>query len=310
MSSQENLPTNQNNNATNQTIENSPQFELKMVTGLSGSGISTALQALEDLGYFCVDNLPPQLISKLIDLAKGNVEYQKLAMGLDARNIGDPLKTLDQLKNLSQNGISLKLLFLEASEEVLLRRFSISRRPHPFSKKNLSLKEAIQREKEMMSLLRVGAHQILDTSQLNVHECKKQVQRFAEAEGQERFGLLLMSFGFRNGSPVEADLVWDVRFLPNPHFMPDLKPLSGLDQPVQDFVLGQETTKAFIQKFEELLTLTIPAYQQEGKSYLTIAIGCTGGRHRSVSIIEHLYRFLQKQNYSPSIRHRDIDKPY
>ncbi len=287
-----------------------PQFELKIITGLSGSGISTALQALEDLGYFCVDNLPPQLIFKLIELAKGSVEYQKLAMGLDARNIGDPLKALDQLKALKQSGISLKLLFLEASEDVLLRRFSISRRPHPFAKKSLALKEAIQREKEMMSLIRAGANQILDTSMLNVHECKKIVQHFAEEQQSNRLGLLLMSFGFRHGVPMEADLVWDVRFLPNPHFIAELKPLSGLDTEVQNYVLEQEMSQKFLKQFSDLLSLTIPAYQQEGKAYLTIAIGCTGGRHRSVSIVEYLSKELKSSGYAPSIRHRDVDKAY
>lgn len=282
---------------------------LTVVTGLSGSGISTAIDALEDLGWFCVDNLPPPLVPKLVELAREAHSAQRLAIGLDARAISDPLGTVALLRTLEQAGAPLEVLFLDAQEPVLLRRFSESRRRHPWSTKGTPLPDALRAERGAMYPLREAATWILDTSDLNVHECKRRVQ--AWAQGDERIGelsLAIVSFGFRHGLPPEADVVWDVRFLPNPHFLPELKPQTGLAAPVRDFVLSKPETMAFLDGFLPLLESVLPHYEVEGKSYLTVAIGCTGGRHRSVAIAEQVAAHLTRQGRRAVVRHRDIDK--
>jgi UPF0042 nucleotide-binding protein len=286
-------------------------LELLIVTGLSGSGISTALQALEDDGYFCVDNLPPPLISTLTDLARGRPDLNRLAVGLDARNIHDAEQALQAISALSALRVSPRVLFLEAVPDVLQQRFSASRRPHPLSRHALSLTEAMAREVELMGPIRAVAHVVLDTTSLSVHDCKRRVREIATGgEGVRRMVLQLMSFGFRHGVPREADLVWDVRFLPNPHFDPALRPLSGLDAPVRDFVLGHDATRAFLAAFTPLLNATLPAYVAEGKAYLTLAIGCTGGHHRSVAVVESLRLTLLEQGWAPKVSHRDLHAPY
>jgi UPF0042 nucleotide-binding protein len=282
---------------------------LTVVTGLSGSGISTAIHALEDLGWFCVDNLPPPLVSKLVELARDSQSAQRLAIGLDARGVTDPQGTVALLRTLEQAGATLEILFLDAQEPVLLRRFSESRRRHPWSAKGTPLPDALRTERVAMHPLREVATWVLDTSDLNVHECKRRVQ--AWAQGEERVGdlsLAVVSFGFRHGLPPEADVVWDVRFLPNPHFIPELKPMTGLDAPVRDFVLGKPETIAFLDGFLPLLESVLPHYEVEGKSYLTVAVGCTGGRHRSVAIAEQVTAHLTQRGRRVVVRHRDIDK--
>jgi UPF0042 nucleotide-binding protein len=282
---------------------------LTVVTGLSGSGISTAIHALEDLGWFCVDNLPPPLVPKLVELARESHTAQRLAIGLDARGVSDPAGTVALLRTLEQAGATLEILFLDAQEPVLLRRFSESRRRHPWSSKGTPLPDALRAERVAMHPLREVATWILDTSDLNVHECKRRVQ--AWAQGEERVGdlsLAVVSFGFRHGLPPEADVVWDVRFLPNPHFIPELKPMTGLDAPVRDFVLGKPETVAFLDGFLPLLESVLPHYEVEGKSYLTVAVGCTGGRHRSVAIAEQVTAHLTQRGRRVVVRHRDIDK--
>ncbi len=283
-------------------------LHLLVVTGLSGSGITTATNALEDNGFFCVDNLPPPLLTKLIDLAREGDKYRRLAVGLDARNVRDAVEVVAQLEALGEDGVAYDILFLEASDAVLLRRFSASRRPHPLSRGGLLLLEAIAAEREAMHPFREVASERIDTSDLNVHECKRLVQ--AWAEGDRRTGLVvsISSFGFRHGVPAEADIVWDVRFLPNPHFVPALRPHSGLDPAVRDHVLEQAVTRRFIHRFLPLLDEVLPAYEQEGKSYLTLSFGCTGGRHRSVAIAERVAEHLRGLGVRPKVRHRDIDK--
>jgi len=289
----------------------SKELELIVVTGLSGSGISTALEALEDEGYFCVDNLPPPLISTLTDLAAGRSDLKRLAIGLDARNISDATHALQALATLEALPVSPRVLFLEASEQTLQRRFSVSRRPHPLSRQQLSLTEALASERSLMGPLRGIASALIDTTKLTVHDCKRQVRELAVGEGQLREMVIqLMSFGFRHGPPREADLVWDVRFLPNPHFDPALKPLSGRDEPVRRFVLEHPVTQGFLSAFVPLLEVTLPAYKAEGKAYLTVAIGCTGGHHRSVAIAEHLSEALLLQGWAPKLKHRDLHAPY
>ena len=286
-------------------------LDLLIVTGLSGSGISTALQALEDEGYFCVDNLPPPLISTLTELARGRPDLNRLAVGLDARNIHDAEQALQALAALGALPARPRVLFLEASAESLQQRFSASRRPHPLSRNALSLTEAMAREVELMSPLRGLAHVVLDTTTLSVHDCKRRVRELATGgAGVRRMVVQVMSFGFRHGLPREADLVWDVRFLPNPHFDPALRPLSGLDAPVREFVLGHEATRAFLAAFTPLLAATLPSYLAEGKAYLTLAVGCTGGHHRSVAVVEALRLTLLDLGWEPKVSHRDLHAPY
>jgi len=288
--------------------ETSKSLRLTVITGLSGSGISTAINALEDLGHFCVDNLPPALLRKLIELAESNDRFDKLAIGLDARNVEDIQGTLELLASLAGEGISIDILFLEASDDVLLRRFSVSRRPHPLGKFGLPIAEAIQTERLLMHPVRERANQILDSSDLNVHECKRLVQSFATGGQPRDLFISTMSFGFRYGVPSEADIVWDVRFLPNPHFIDALRPQTGRDTAVQEYVYGRPETAAFLDNFLRLVDDTLPAYEKEGKSHLTIAIGCTGGQHRSVALTERIAAHLRFGGRDPKIRHRDIEK--
>ena len=283
-------------------------LRLMVITGLSGSGISTASHALEDLGFFCVDNLPPQLVPKLIDLAQSSEKFDRLAIGLDARNVEDVQGCLAMLETLKDLGIQLEIVYLEASDDVLLRRFSVSRRPHPLGRYGLPIAEAIQTERLIMHPIRERASRILDSSDLNVHECKRLVQTYASGGQARDLFISVMSFGFRYGVPSEADVVWDVRFLPNPHFVEELRPQTGLDRPVQDYVYGRTETAQFLEHFLTLLDTTLPAYENEGKSHLTIAIGCTGGKHRSVAISERVSNHLRLGGRDPRIRHRDIGK--
>ena len=287
------------------------QRVLYAVTGLSGAGISTALEALEDLGIFSIDNLPPPLLPKLLELAAEGERFQHLAVGLDGRNLIDAAQTLKRLQRLAleQNRL-LRVLFLEANEDALLRRFSTSRRPHPLAREGRSLRDALEEERRLTAPLRDAAHMLIDSSTLTVHSCRQRVQSFASTDPERRLSIQLMSFGFRHGVPAEADLLWDVRFLPNPHFEVELKPLSGLDEGVQNFVYHRAVTQRFLDRFLPLLLESLPAYQEEGKSYLTIAIGCTGGRHRSVALIEAIAEALQAEGWPSTRRHRDIDKAY
>ena len=298
---------------TDEAIDKSPP-SLMVISGLSGSGISTALQALEDQGYFCVDNLPPPLISKLLELVSHQAMPSPLAIGLDARSVHDiesSSSAIQAIKSIKSHGWIAQLIFLEASEEVRVKRFSTSRRAHPLTRGGLSLTEAMQHERTLLQPIRDIAHQLLDTTEWNVHECKQRVRELgAISETVQSLVIQVMSFGFRHGVPREADIVWDVRFLPNPHFNPTLRPLSGLDEPVRDVVLTHQSTQNLLQGLLPLLSECLPAYEREGKSYLTVAIGCTGGHHRSVVISEAITQHLRTSGWSPQIRHRDLEKAY
>jgi UPF0042 nucleotide-binding protein len=283
-------------------------FELTVVTGLSGSGISTAIHALEDLGFFCVDNLPPPLLPKLLDLARQVDGFARLAIGLDARNVQDIDGTLALLTELEAQGVRIAIVYLEASDAVLLRRFSVSRRPHPLGRDGLPIPDAIRTERLIMHPFRERARQLIDTSDLNVHECKRRVQAFATGGVPQGLAITVMSFGFRHGVPSEADIVWDVRFLPNPHFVEALRPQSGSHPEVAAYVLDKPATIAFLDRFLALLDEVLPGYEHEGKSHLTIALGCTGGRHRSVALAERIAAHLAARHRDPTLRHRDVHK--
>lgn len=280
------------------------------VSGLSGAGKSHAIHALEDLGYFCVDNLPPPLLPTFSDLVTHHVpEMTHVAVGIDIRERGFLdlfLKFFEDFKNRHPN---VELIFLEADDNELIRRFSESRRPHPLLRnEGAPVVEAIREEREKLSPLRERADRIIGTSDLRVSELKSILKKYyGKGETEENLKLFLMSFGFKYGIPIDCDLVLDVRFLPNPNYVPELKPLTGLDASVRQMVLSQGGTP-FIDKSEEYLSYLLPQYVEEGRTFLTLGIGCTGGRHRSVAIAETLKDRFENKGYSIRVIHRDIEK--
>ncbi|MBI5180072.1 MAG: RNase adapter RapZ [Nitrospirae bacterium] len=277
------------------------------ITGLSGSGKSNAIKCFEDLGFFCVDNLPTALLPKFTELCtqSGN-EISRVAIGIDIRERGFFKNFLEVLDELKKENYNIEILFLEASDEALVRRFSETRRPHPLAKSG-SVVDGIRLERETLSELRKRADKIIDTTNYNVHQLKEVLNKhYLESEGK-RLTISFVSFGYKYGIPYDVDLMLDVRFIQNPNFVKGLKPLKGSDKRVIDYVLKFHETKAFLEKLYEFLKFLIPMYEKEGKSYLTIGIGCTGGRHRSVAVSEILKGYLEKEGYSINIKHRDID---
>ncbi|MFZ3063941.1 MAG: RNase adapter RapZ [Nitrospirota bacterium] len=277
------------------------------ITGLSGSGKSNAIKCFEDLGFFCVDNLPTALLPKFTELCtqSGN-EINRVAIGIDVRERGFFKNFLEVLDELKKENYNIEILFLEASDEALVRRFSETRRPHPLAK-NGSVVDGIRLERETLSELRKRADEIIDTTNYNVHQLKEVLNKhYLESEGR-RLTISFVSFGYKYGIPYDVDLMLDVRFIQNPNFVKGLKPLKGSDKRVIDYVLKFHETKAFLEKLYEFLKFLIPMYEKEGKSYLTIGIGCTGGRHRSVAVSEILKGYLEKEGYSINIKHRDIN---
>jgi RNase adapter protein RapZ len=279
-----------------------------VITGMSGAGRSEAAKVLEDLGYFVIDNLPPPLIGRVAELALVGRDRSRVALVVDARggafadDVTDLQRALEPLHALT---ITLRVLFLEASDEVLVRRYEQTRRRHPVAGERVV--EAIALERELLRELRAGADLVIDTSDLNVHELRG---RILAAFADEAAGLLVTvaSFGFKYGLPLDADVVLDVRFLPNPHWVPGLRPKSGKDRAVRDYVLAQEATTAFMERVEALLEIALPGYVREGKHYLTVAIGCTGGRHRSVVLAEELGRWLADRSFRVNVTHRDMER--
>lgn len=284
-------------------------MRLLIITGLSGSGKTTAARALEDDGFFVVDNLPPALLPPFLSLyAEAGAPPRDLAVVIDARN-RDFLAGFDTyLAAIDRQEHRLEILFFDADDETLLRRYSETRRTHPLSERG-SVAEGIACERRLLSELRNRATTLIDSTGLTPHQLRAQViQLIRGEEGGAPFTVHLQSFGFRYGLPPGSDLVFDVRFLPNPHFVPALRPLSGLEPAVRDHVLHQEETREFLRHLEPLLTFLLPRYRHEGKSYLTISVGCTGGRHRSVVLAAHLAELLAQEGVSVSQIHRDIDK--
>ncbi|MHB1286148.1 MAG: RNase adapter RapZ [Leptospirales bacterium] len=280
------------------------------VSGLSGAGKSHAIRALEDLGYFCVDNLPPPLLPTFSDLVTHHVpEMSHVAIGVDIRErefLDLFLKFFDEFKATQPN---VELVFLEADNNELVRRFSETRRPHPLLRdEGAPVIEAIQEEREKLALLRQRADRIVSTSDMRVSELKSILKKYyGKGEQEELFKLFLMSFGFKYGIPIDCDLVLDVRFLPNPNYVPALKPLTGLDQTVRKMVFSQGGEN-FVEKTDEYLSYLLPQYIEEGRSFLTVGIGCTGGRHRSVAITETLKERFECKGFEIRVIHRDIEK--
>jgi len=281
--------------------------QLVILTGLSGSGKSTVLRAFEDMGFYCVDNLPVELIPIFAELhAAGEGDFARAALLVDARE-GQQLEKLPGLLKHLKKEHPITLVYIEANEEALLRRYSETRRPHPLGK-NFSVRESLAHERALMGPIRKLADVVMDTTQFNVHELRNFVTaRFINP--QERPMLIsVVSFGYRYGVPTDADLVFDVRFLPNPHFVVRLRPFTGRDAKVRKYILSFPQTREFLKRIESLLAYLMPHYIREGKSYLTIAFGCTGGKHRSVMMSEWLKSALEKRRYSTKVLHRDIEK--
>ena len=281
--------------------------QLVILTGLSGSGKSTVLKAFEDMGFYCVDNLPVDLIPIFAELhSAGEGDFARAALLVDARE-GAQLEKLPQLLKHLRKDHPIALVFIDAAEDSLLRRYSETRRPHPLGK-DVSVRESLRQERRLMEPIRKLADVVIDTSQFNVHELRHFVtERFKNPDKRPML-VSVVSFGYRYGVPTDSDLVFDVRFLPNPHFVPGLRRFTGKDPKVRRYIRSFPQTGEFLKRIEGLLAYLIPHYIQEGKSYLTIAIGCTGGKHRSVMLGEALKKALEKHSYSAKVVHRDIDK--
>lgn len=279
---------------------------LVVVTGLSGSGKSTALKALEDIGYLTIDNLPVELLSKFLAIRKESGGFIRLAVGMDAREAELPQRFEDVFREAREMGYELFLLFIEAADDILVKRFSETRRPHHLAPKG-DIVAAIKAERDCLAPLRKAADAVIDSSSLKASVLRELViERFSQ-EGVRAMAVEILSFGFKNGLPPEADLMVDVRFLTNPFYIDELRNLDGRDQPVIDYVLEAPETAGFLERFMSLLNYLLPLYQKEGKSYLTIAVGCTGGQHRSVAVAGFLWKKLKESFGGPvSLRHRDL----
>ncbi len=282
--------------------------DVVIITGMSGSGRTQAMHAFEDMGYFCIDNLPPRLIMQLAELVGINAGIGRhLAVTSDLRSQGLFDELLDVIQQLKEHEMSCKILFLEASDEVLIRRYSENRRRHPLAMAGESTADAIQRERVQLTSIRDRADMIIDTSRLPTSSLRTKLRHaFSELTDQELMDVHVFSFGFKHGMPVEADLMIDVRFLPNPFYDPEMRSMTGLDEKVSSFVLEHSKTQEFWRAWCQLLDAVMPGYVAEGKPQLSIAIGCTGGQHRSVAIAEATARYLERQQYHVSISHRDL----
>ena len=278
-----------------------------IVTGMSGAGKSTAMKMMEDMGYFCIDNLPIQLLDKLIDFSNTfHSDVSKVAVGIDVRN-GSGIDAIPQtLEQLRQKNFPYEILFLDAEDEVLVKRYKETRRNHPLAGSE-RINKGIVLEREKLQYLKDNADYIIDTSQLLTKELKEEINHiFVEGEEGERFQIAVVSFGFKYGIPADVDLVFDVRFLPNPYYDLELRPLTGNDKAIQDFVMEHQESVEFLEKLDDMMEFLIPNYIKEGKYNLVIGIGCTGGKHRSVTITNKLAEKLKRLPYSVKVEHRDI----
>jgi UPF0042 nucleotide-binding protein len=280
-----------------------------IVTGLSGSGRSTAIHVLEDLGFYCIDNLPVVLMPRFLELCEGLGEgINRIAFGIDLRErafFQDLPAVIDQTR---RQGHRVEVLFLDAADDVLMRRFSETRRPHPLAEGG-SPADGIGRERERLAGVRAAANRVLDTSALTVHELRAELTRnYTDHGSQDGLAVFLNSFGYKFGLPTDADMVLDVRFLPNPFFVEELRAYSGLEQRVARYVMERAETKEFLRHAQSLLRFLLPRYRHEGKAYFTLSVGCTGGRHRSVVLAEEIGRLLAAEGYRVQVRHRDIGR--
>lgn len=282
-------------------------IDVILVTGMSGAGRSTATRALEDIGWFVVDNLPPTLMTNVVDYVAQRTGSEKVAVVADVRGgqLFDELQ--DSLRSIKEEGHDLRVLFLEASDESLVRRYESSRRPHPLQRDD-SLLGAVQRERKLLSDLRAESDLVIDTSGINVHELRRAVEASFGDDDHVALRATVMSFGFKYGIPVDADMVADLRFLPNPYWDPELKELTGLDAAVNDYVVSQPEAQDFLAQYAAIVNLVEDGYIREGKRFVTIAMGCTGGKHRSVAMAENLSARLVKSGVEVRVVHRDLGR--
>ncbi len=287
----------------NATIEHP---RVLVVTGMSGAGRSSAAKVLEDLGYVVIDNLPPRLLVEAVKAHDIPEQNKHLAVVVDSRG-GLPIEELSNaIFELARASVTSRIVFLDADDEVIVRRYEENRRPHPLGEPTISA--AIEAEREMLADLRIVADYYVDTSSLNIHELREQLKSiFSRDDESSSMRVSVRSFGFKHGSPRDVDLMFDVRFLPNPHWVEELRDKRGTDSAVSEYVLGREGAEEFVDKVEDLVTFLIPKFEAEGKSYLSVGIGCTGGHHRSVAIAEELGKRLNGQDIRSAVRHRDID---
>ncbi len=287
------------------------QYPLLIVTGLSGAGKSTALNVFEDLGFFTVDGLPVSLVPSILALfARENPKnYRGLALGMDLRQPDFATDWIKVRQELDHAGTCLQIIFLEASASVLVRRYATTRRPHPLESRNIGLEQALDQERDVLELMRNDAHLVIDTSGFSIHDLRRVIQEKWECLDQSFAGMRvhLISFGFKYGVPSEADMVFDLRFLPNPFFDKDLRPMSGKDINIAEYVLARNPGAEYLTRTKEYLNFLVPMFADEGRYRLTISMGCTGGRHRSVAVVEALSPFLKNLGYLVSIEHRHLN---
>jgi UPF0042 nucleotide-binding protein len=280
-----------------------------VISGLSGSGKSTAIRALEDIGFFCIDNLPVVLLPKLVELfPSSGDEIEQIALVVDARESRFLDQFQENIDRIRTEGGRVEVMFLECSDKILIRRYNETRRRHPLSPGG-SVEEGIQIERRLLQSLRQSADQVFDTSDLNPHQLRQMVQEhYTRIQPGHEMNLVLLSFGFKHGIPAQADLVFDARFLPNPYFVADLRDKDGTDPKVASYVIGDENARMFLERILGFVTDFRPLYDREGKSYLTVGVGCTGGRHRSVALVEEIHRRLDPSAGPVVVRHRDMGR--
>ena len=283
-------------------------LELVIITGVSGDGKTVAVQSFEDLGYFCIDNMPPTLLPTFWELVKESGKISRIALVIDLRS-RDFFKEVDSLIATLDNTqlVTTRIIFLDSSDSVLVSRYKETRRNHPLAPDG-RVSEGIAKERELLMDLRTRAQIIIDTSDISPRQLRERLIKDFATKDYQTFHVEVMSFGFKYGVPIDADIIWDVRFLPNPHYIPELRPQTGMDAPVYDYVMKQPETQAFYSKLIDVIEFCLPGYKKEGKSSVTIAIGCTGGKHRSVAIAERIANHLKTDNYAVNISHRDYMK--
>ena len=283
-------------------------LELVIITGMSGAGKTVAVQSFEDLGYFCIDNMPPTLLPTFWELVKESGKISRIALVIDLRSrdffneVDSLIATLDTTQL-----VTTRIMFLDSSDSVLVSRYKETRRNHPLAPDG-RVSDGIARERELLMDLRTRAQIIIDTSDISPRQLRERLIKDFATKDYQTFHVEVMSFGFKYGVPIDADIIWDVRFLPNPHYIPELRPQTGMDAPVYDYVMKQPETQAFYSKLIDVIEFCLPGYKKEGKSSVTIAIGCTGGKHRSVAIAERIANHLKTDNYAVNISHRDYMK--
>jgi UPF0042 nucleotide-binding protein len=278
-----------------------------VVTGLSGSGRSAALKAFEDIGFYCVDNLPLVLLSAFVEFAKSSDEAALSAIGIDIREKGFPEQFPRLYREIRSLGNALEMVFLDASDQTIVRRFSETRRPHPLARGSTPLLDGIRQERSALAEVKRLADRIIDTSEYTVHDLRQAIERlYSDGDSSRPMVITLVTFGYKYGAPYDLDLLFDVRFLPNPHFVPELRLHTGEEQPVKEYIMARPDSVEFLTRLQEFIEYLLPRYRSEGKSYLTIGFGCTGGRHRSVAVSSMIADRLRQKGYDVNIKHRDI----